>query len=240
MLKRVNLKRRSVLVAAVAVLAVVVAGYAYGAATATSEDNVYTGCLSKGSIYSVKIGTTPLAACKSGETQITWSQTGPQGATGAAGPQGQTGATGPQGLTGATGPQGLTGTQGLAGPQGPKGDAGETGATGPAGPAGPAGAGGISGFHEVTQQQDASPGQSVVTAAVCPGDEYPIGGHHQVAVQGGLFHGQLPAAGAFLVTKAGTYGASGGSGAGYNVGWLNNGASDVLRITVAAHCVTIG
>jgi hypothetical protein len=60
----------------------------------------------------------------SGYTKVTWSQTGPQGATG---PTGATGATGPTGATGATGPQGATGATGSQGP---------TGATGPEGPQG--------------------------------------------------------------------------------------------------------
>ena len=55
---------------------------------------------------------------------VTWSVTGPQGATGATGPQG------PIGLTGATGPQGPQGATGQVGPTGP------TGQTGPIGPAG--------------------------------------------------------------------------------------------------------
>ena len=109
MRKRVNLKRRGVLAAAVAVVAVGVAGYAYGAVTDTSQ--VYTGCLSKGTITSVSIGDTPLAACKKDDTQISWSQTGPQGIQGEKGDPGIQGIQGLKGDTGATGPSGLSGFQ---------------------------------------------------------------------------------------------------------------------------------
>ena len=84
----------------------------------------------------------PGSACRPQESLVTWSVTGPQGATGApgaAGPQGATGATGPQGpagATGATGAQGPAGATGATGAAGAKGATGATGATGPQGPAG--------------------------------------------------------------------------------------------------------
>ena len=78
------------------------------------------------------IDTATTQQCTSSEAALTWSQTGPRGATGA------TGVTGPRGLTGATGPIGATGPRGLPGTTGATGPAGPTGATGPAGPAGPA------------------------------------------------------------------------------------------------------
>src|SRR3954453_19139402 len=51
-------------------------------------------------------------SCRPSEIGISWSQTGPQGATGPTGPQGpkgDTGATGATDATGATGPVGPTG-----------------------------------------------------------------------------------------------------------------------------------
>jgi hypothetical protein len=125
-------RRRMLVVGAAAAVAVVVAsGYAY--ATTTTSNQTYTGCLSKGTIYGVAIGEAPQSACKKDETQISWSESGPQGATGAPGPQGP---AGPQGATGATGP---------TGPDGPAGPAGETGAAGAQGPPGPQGEPGAAG-----------------------------------------------------------------------------------------------
>src|SRR5260370_26571351 len=49
------------------------------------------------------------ASCLVAETELSWNQTGPQGATGPAGPTGATGATGPAGPTGPTGATGPTG-----------------------------------------------------------------------------------------------------------------------------------
>lgn len=68
--------------------------------------------------------------CKSSETPISWSETGPQGPAGSTGPMGADGARGP------AGPQGEDGIQGPAGPQGIPGIKGDTGATGPTGPDG--------------------------------------------------------------------------------------------------------
>ena len=71
-------------------------------------------------------------SCRPSEIAISWSQTGPQGPTGATGPragptaEGYTadrcdwaaGPTGPKGDTGATGPQGPPGATGATGPAG--------------------------------------------------------------------------------------------------------------------------
>jgi hypothetical protein len=108
--------------AVVAIAVAVASGYGYAAVTATN--NTYTGCLQGGAISNVAIGAAPTKPCPNNAVQISWNQTGPQGATGATGPQG------PQGATGATGPQGPKGDTGATGPQGPQGD---TGATGPQG-----------------------------------------------------------------------------------------------------------
>ena len=89
--------------------------------------------------------------CRPSESPLSWSQTGPAGATGPAGPQGLTGLTGPQGPIGPTGPQGPagdtgpTGAQGPAGATGPSGPAGPKGDTGAQGPVGPQGATGPAG-----------------------------------------------------------------------------------------------
>jgi hypothetical protein len=84
----------------------------------------------------------PKQKCASNETELVWSQTGPQGATGPTGPTGATGPVGPQGATGATGatgPAGAIGPLGPMGPMGPAGPAGPPGAPGAVGPAGPNG-----------------------------------------------------------------------------------------------------
>jgi hypothetical protein len=118
--------------------------------------------------------------CRPNETAISWSQTGPPGATGATGPQGATGATGPQGPSGATGlpgPIGATGPQGstgAGGPQGPTGDTGPRGATGSTGPQGPAG--GLSGVQKV--EQTATPSSTGFATALvnCPAGTTLTGG----------------------------------------------------------------
>ena len=52
------------------------------------------------------------ASCASGQTAVSWDQTGPTGPQGTTGAAGDQGATGPQGTTGATGPQGTQGQPG--------------------------------------------------------------------------------------------------------------------------------
>jgi hypothetical protein len=96
-------------------------GLAY--ASIPDSDGTIHACLLKNG-EQVRIIDPSEQQCRPNETPISWSQTGPQGATGpqgpmgAIGPQGATGAAGPQGATGATGPQGATGA---TGPQGPPG-----------------------------------------------------------------------------------------------------------------------
>jgi hypothetical protein len=104
--------RRALLAVGVGVVAVGVAGYAYGALTQTNQ--VYTGCLVKGALTSVAIGNAPLVPCKRDQTEVSWNQTGPQGPPGAAG------ASGPAGPPGPPGPKGDKGDPGsltLAGQQ---------------------------------------------------------------------------------------------------------------------------
>ncbi len=73
------------------------------------------------SLGTVRVIDYPAQKCKSLETPLSWSQTGPQGLKGDTGPTGPAGATGAAGQTGDTGPAGATG------PTGPQGDPGEPG-----------------------------------------------------------------------------------------------------------------
>ena len=101
------------------VLGVLAAAVAASAAYATIPDSagVIHTC------YSKSLGTwRPIdysaEKCKSAETQLDFSQTGPQGPAGPVGP------AGPAGPQGATGPAGPAGSAGPAGPQGPAGPSG--------------------------------------------------------------------------------------------------------------------
>lgn len=108
-----------------------------------------------GTIYGVT--TNGPAHCQSGDTSISWNQTGPmgqigpqgesgpQGPTGATGLTGATGAQGETGITGTTGSQGATGATGATGLQGATGVTGVQGETGPSGPQGNPGNEGPSG-----------------------------------------------------------------------------------------------
>jgi hypothetical protein len=139
-----------------AVVGSIVAGGAAFAAIPGSS-GVINGCYQKNVGNLRVIDPSAGDSCRPSEIEISWSQTGPQGATGPTGPQGPqgpqgpkgdtgaTGATGPVGPTGPPGPKGDTGATGAIGPAGapgqpgPKGDTGATGATGAVGPAGPPG-----------------------------------------------------------------------------------------------------
>ncbi|MBI3757173.1 MAG: collagen-like protein [Deltaproteobacteria bacterium] len=94
--------------------------------SAQTSNNIYSCVKSDGTIRIVSSTIT----CKSTETSVIWSITGPTG------PQGPIGLTGVVGPIGPQGPIGLTGATGAVGP---KGDTGLTGATGPVGPQGPKG-----------------------------------------------------------------------------------------------------
>ena len=102
------------------------------------------------------------AGCKSNESPLSWSQTGPQG---------------PQGLPGAiglTGPMGFPGPQGLPGPAGSPGPAG---ATGIAGLTGSSGSAGVSGYTVVmSPYTDIPPGSEGGTLAQCPLGQKALGG----------------------------------------------------------------
>ena len=127
-------------------IGVVLCFYMFGSfidarASIPDADGTYHGCLkSNGTVDLIDPSTG--ATCKSNESAVTWSQTGPQGPSGPAGPAGATGATGPVGPMGAQGLQGPAGPTGAMGAQGLQGPAGPTGAMGAQGPQGPAGAGG--------------------------------------------------------------------------------------------------
>ncbi|HEY7276009.1 MAG TPA: hypothetical protein VH594_08590 [Trebonia sp.] len=131
-------------------------------------------------------------SCNHSEIAVSWSQTGPQGATGPQGPAGPTGPQGPKGDTGATGATGPAGPQGpkgdtgatgqqgpvgATGPQGPKGDTGATGVAGAQGPAGPelVATGGLNGDGTYFGGPDVSPGTSVTITHTGPG-QYSLSG----------------------------------------------------------------
>jgi hypothetical protein len=87
-------------------------------------------------------------SCSRSEHAVSWSSTGPRGASGPAGPagaSGQPGSAGPPGATGATGTTGATGATGSTGGAGPAGSTGPPGKAGADGATGPAGATGASG-----------------------------------------------------------------------------------------------
>lgn len=125
-----EMRTRTGLLAIGATMALTIGGgtaFAAIAGSPVSSGGVISGCYTTQALNGSHVfvlqdaGTT----CPKGTAAISWSQTGPAGATGLAGPAGPAGATGP------IGPQGPAGAAGLAGPAGP---------TGSAGPAGPAGA----------------------------------------------------------------------------------------------------
>lgn len=141
--------RRIRAAAGLAVAALVVGGGA-AVAAAPAADGVITACHDNRGQGALRIVAED-EACKRNETRLTWNQSGPAGADGAAGPAGEpgpagpVGATGPAGLEGRAGSAGADGEPGSAGPQGEPGPQGEVGPTGPPGPQGVAGATGATG-----------------------------------------------------------------------------------------------
>ena len=89
------------------VLVVAAGGVAYAAVSGSATIGA---CVHKrdGELYQAH-------KCAKGDKKLSWSVTGPQGATGAEGPQGS------QGLTGAQGAQGTQGVQGIQGASGTNG-----------------------------------------------------------------------------------------------------------------------
>ena len=202
-----------------------VAAVAATSASIPSSDGTITGCYSTATT-SLRafflIDRQSGATCPRGFTEISFSQRGPAGATGAAGPKGDVGpagATGPAGTRGADGPQGpvgavgapgATGIAGPAGPAGPIGAQGVPGETGPAGPTGPAGAEGPAGNAD-----------TVLTTTT----DYTIpAGVHIIRIQawGGGGGGGL-----------GQFSYGGGQGGFVTSTWLVN-PGDVVAITIGA------
>lgn len=159
--------RKIRLAAAGAAAAVLTAGAAVAANSATTEAEVtYYACAKADRVNAGSITIGSPVSCPSGASLVQWNAAGPpgemgpqglqgeKGETGATGPQGPAGSMGPAGApgekgdtgdTGATGPQGPAGLTGPTGPQGAKGDAGEPGPQGPTGATGPAGPQGVKG-----------------------------------------------------------------------------------------------
>ena len=175
-MKRLLATRRRVFAvgALAAVLVAVAASYGYAAITATN--NTYTGCLQSGAITNLAIGTSPMKPCPNNSTQISWNQTGPQGASGAPGAQG------PKGDTGAPGAQGQKGDPGAPGAQGPKGDPGAPGAQGTKGDTGATGPQGIPG----TDGKDGKDGTSLIGSACSLPDNTPGTVQMNVAADGAI------------------------------------------------------
>lgn len=102
-------------------LGLALVGSAVGIAAAAIPDQAtgaFTGCYNTTSGSLRLIDTARNQKCASSEAQVSWSQTGPKGATGAAGAAGAAGADGapgPAGAAGAAGPAGAVGPAGAAG-----------------------------------------------------------------------------------------------------------------------------
>jgi hypothetical protein len=143
-------------------------------ASIPGQGGVVSGCYSNSNGGLRVIDTEAGDACKTNETAIQWSQTGPQGIAGPQGPAGPAGDTGPAGPAGPAGPQGL---------QGP---AGATGATGAQGPAGPAGPGGATGYEVVRTSGASSNFDFKVQAATCPAGKKAVGGGGSTSFETGI------------------------------------------------------
>ena len=117
-----RLPRRRVLLAAVPLVLVTGVALAAQPGGRRASSAVIHACVNK------KTGLVRIvAACRRGESAMTWNAQGargPSGVPGAAGPQGPAGLAGAAGAKGDTGPQGAAGSPGPAGPQGPAGPAG--------------------------------------------------------------------------------------------------------------------
>ena len=181
---------------AVAVAVLVALGLAGSIAYAAIPDaGTIHGCYANnnGSLRVIDPANPSNAACKSNETVLDWSQSGPAGATGPTGPSGPpgaigaTGANGGNGATGVTGATGANGATGAAGATGPNGATGAIGATGPTGASGATGpAGSLDTTQIVSQPVDVPP--HVVSPAVHQDAICPAG---MIAVSGGYFISNL-------------------------------------------------
>jgi hypothetical protein len=94
----------------VAALALAIGALGVGVASGQSTGDTYTGCLQpSGKLVKVAVGTDPTSPCQGSAVQVSWNQTGEQGAPGPQGPSGPQGPLGPQGDRGPRGPQGPAG-----------------------------------------------------------------------------------------------------------------------------------
>lgn len=101
------------LIVALSALALVIGALGVGIASGQSTGGTYTGCLQpSGKLVKVAVGTEPSGPCRGSAVEISWNQTGPQGAPGA---QGQPGPQGPPGADGERGPRGVQGSPGVLG-----------------------------------------------------------------------------------------------------------------------------
>ena len=99
------------LIVTVSVLVLAVGALGIGIAQGQTNGDAYTGCLrTSGKVVKVAIGDAPLSPCVAPAVEISWNETGPQGARGPQGIQGPPGARGVEGPTGATGIQGAPGS----------------------------------------------------------------------------------------------------------------------------------
>lgn len=128
-----RLRRRRVLLVALPLALVAGAALAAQPSGRRPSNAVINACVKKGSgvVRVVRSG----AACKRGETPLSWNAQGPAGPRGATGATGATGSAGPAGAAGAAGPKGDTGARGATGAAGAAGPAGPAGPQGPPGPA---------------------------------------------------------------------------------------------------------
>jgi hypothetical protein len=91
-----------------AVVVVALAGVLLVRASIPAPNGVIYGCYNNNN-GTLSVINNAVATCKSNETQLTWSQTGPQGPIGPQGPQGATGPQGPQGVQGPAGGSSVAG-----------------------------------------------------------------------------------------------------------------------------------
>src|SRR5919197_4648738 len=111
-MKRVPLRRRTIVVAITAVAALAAAG---GIAYATIPDsgNVYTACMLKG-VGTIRLidkslpSTNLMSRCTDKETEISWNQAGQPGPAGPQGAKGDPGAQGTNGTNGTNGKDGVS------------------------------------------------------------------------------------------------------------------------------------
>src|SRR5690349_10593107 len=93
-------RRNRRVVSITAALAVGLGSVGVAMATIPGSDGVISACYTK---KGVRVIDSASGSCVTGESQLTWSSTGPQG------PQGAPGAAGPQGPVGPAGPAGTSG-----------------------------------------------------------------------------------------------------------------------------------